>query len=322
MFLRDDRRLFRGFVPVVHSVVRLQFGVKPALELPYVAGPQDIGLGTTLGEGVQTNHALTNLLPFRGGTFSISAGLLAYKSNDFFEGFSKVLNDVTGLLNVGQLSAALKVVDGAVAGMQNLFGAGDKDVHLLYSQTFGGATGGGGASLRSGYVAVVKADAKSFEKSKLFVKQSRLCFGKNLAEARELDGYDYMLLRIEASTERDDFLTFETFADLLKKAIEEGFKDRAKGDAVISTALLAAWSSPDLTIADRGRVVAALDQIYREALASIPGSPSRAAAPAALDLAKLLNTRIAAVPSNRITDIAERATNVDGFVASMKDRLG
>jgi hypothetical protein len=321
MFLKDDRRLFRGFVPVVHSVVRLQFGSKAALELPYVAGPQDIGMGTTLGEGIQVNHALTNLLPFRGGKVSISAGLFAYKAKDFFEGFSKVLHDVTGMLNVGQLSAALKVVDSAVAGVQNLFGAGEKDVHLLYSETFAGATGAGGATLRSGYVAVVKADAQSFDKAKLYVKQSQLCFGKSLAEARPLEGYDYMLLRIEASTERDDFLTFETFAELLKKAIEEGVRDRAAGDAVIKTALLAAWSSPDLTIADRRRVVVALDHIYREALAPIPDVQARPA-PALSDVAELLNTRIAAMPSHRIEAIAGRTSNLDAFVASLEDRLG
>src|SRR5690554_4208579 len=72
MFLNDDRRLFREYVPVVHSTVRLSFGGKPSQELPYIAGPQNIGLGTTLGRGVQLNHPLTNLVPFKGGSLAVS----------------------------------------------------------------------------------------------------------------------------------------------------------------------------------------------------------------------------------------------------------
>jgi len=274
MFLRDDRRLFSKFVPVVHSVVRLHFADKPAQELPYVAGPQDIGLDTTtLGRGVQINHALTNLLPFRGGRVSLSAGLFAYKSKDFFKELSQVLHDVTGLLNVGQLSTTLKVVDTAINGFQNLLGAGDKDVHLLYFQGFGGGTPFGGASLRSGYVAIINTDEAVFDKNKLFVKQSRLCYGDAIASARPLDGYDYMLLRIEATEGRDDFLTFDTFSKLLNDAIREGNRDRATGDAIINTAVVAAWSSPDLTVADRYRIAKALRDMYDQALP--PSGPAK-----------------------------------------------
>ncbi len=274
MFLRDDGHLFRNFVPVVHSVVRLQFADKPAQELPYVAGPQDLGLGTTtLGRGVQINHALTNLLPFRGGRVSISAGLFAYKSKDFFQGLSQVLHDVTGLLNVGQLSTVLKVVDTAVVGFQNLLGAGDKDVHLLYYQGYGGDTPNGGTSLRSGYVAIINTDEAAFDKNKLFVKRSRLCYGDAIASAKPLNGYDYMLLRIEATEGRDDFLTFDTFSKLLNDAIREGNKDRATGDAIIDTAVVAAWSSPDLTVTDRYRIAKALRDMYEQALP--PSRPAK-----------------------------------------------
>src|SRR5262249_52291121 len=79
MFLKNDRKLFREFQPVVHSSVRLTYG-SSTKELPYVAGPQDLGLGeNTLGQGVRLDHRLTNLLPFNGGSVDISAALVAYK---------------------------------------------------------------------------------------------------------------------------------------------------------------------------------------------------------------------------------------------------
>jgi hypothetical protein len=265
-FLADDRRLFREYVPVVHSAVRLQFASNPAQELPYIAGPQNVGLGTTLGKGVQLNHPLTNLLPFKGGTVSLSTALLAYKQKDFFQGFVEVLHDVSGLLNVGQLSSTLKIVEGAVDGIQNLLGAGDKDVHLIYFQSFGGATSTGGVSLKSGYTAVIRAAANRFNKNKLFVKDSQLHYGNDLASSRPLEGYDYMLLRTEASQTRDDFLGFEDFAKLLTQAIQEGTKDRAAGDQIIQAAQIAVWSAPDFTNTDRVRVAKALKQEYVTAI--------------------------------------------------------
>ncbi len=325
MFLRDDRRLFRQFVPVVHSVVRLQFGGKPAQELPYVAGPQDLGLGTTLGKGVQLNHYLTNLLPFKGGTLSLAAGLFSYKSKDFFQAFSSVLHDVTGLLNQGQLSAALKVVDGAVDGIQNLLGAADKEVHLLLFQGFGGETGSGGTSLRSGYMAVVNAEAGTLDPTKLCVRDSRLCYGASVSAAPPLDGYDYMLLRIEVRPSRDDFLTFEVFTNLLNDAIREGVKDRSAGDAIIKTATIAAWSSPDLTVVDRLRVARALKDYYEQALGPAPAPPARHVDSSALKLA--LNRQILDIDPGRLAPMAARLTSggspdLKGFLRTVQRTAG
>lgn len=266
MFLKDDRRLFREYVPVVHSTVRLTFGGKPAQELPYIAGPQNIGLGSTLGRGVQLNHALTNLVPFKGGSVSLSMALVAYKSRDFFQGFTSILHDVSGLLNVGQLSATLKIVDSAVDGIQALLGAGEKDVHLVYHEGFGGTAATGGAPLTSGYTAIVRSDARAFPKEQLCIKDSQLCLGRDLESARPLEGYDYMLIRTEAATARDDFLAFDEFAKLLSDAIREGFQDRERGDAVIRTAQIVAWASPDLTWTDKLRVATALKSQYERAL--------------------------------------------------------
>lgn len=324
-FLCDDRKLFRQYVPVVHSVVRLQFAGKPAQELPYVAGPQNLGLGTTLGKGVQLNHYLTNLLPFKGGTLSLAAGLFAYKSKDFFEGFSSVLHDVTGLLNQGQLSAALKVVDGAVGGIQNLLGAGDKDIHLLLFHGFGGETDTGGASLRSGYMAVIDAPAGKFDQRKLCVRDSRLCFGDSVASAPPLDGHDYMLLRIEIRSSRDDFLTFEVFTNLLNDAIREGVKDRSAGDAIIKTATIAAWSSPDLTVVDRLRVARALRDYYEQALGPAPAPPPPVIDKSALKVA--LNRQILEIDPGRLAPMAARLSvgggpDLKGFLRSVQRTSG
>jgi len=266
MFLKDDKRVFRTFVPVVHSSVSLGFGDKVAQELPYVAGPVSLGLDSTLGKGVQLDHPLTNLLPFRGGTIGVTAALVAYKERDFLKGFLEVLEDVSGLLNVGQLSSQLKVVDGVVDGIQNLLGAGNKDIHLLYFQGFAGDSGDGGADLEAGYTAVIKVKAGTLDESQLFVKERQLHFGPDLESSQPLEGYDYILLRREVTTTRDDFLSFERLDELLRNAIRKGVEDPDAGDAIIRTALVVVWDIPDLTNSDRIRVAKALKRAYEEAI--------------------------------------------------------
>lgn len=271
MFLRDARKFVSEFEPVVHSVVKLQFGTgntKSTPELPYVAGPQNLGLSSDLASGIQLNHPLTNALPFRGGVVSIAAALVAYKRKDFLKGLIEVVNGVSGLLNVGQLSTTLKVVESAVDGVQSLFGAGDKDIHLLYYEGFAGG-GGGGNPLQSGFLAIVAADEKKLDRRKLYVKERRLHFGNDLASAKPLTGYDYMLLSIEATTERDDYRSFEDLGSLLNQAIAKALEgDAPGGTALLRAARIAALTSADLTREDRFRVAEALKNEYDRAVAA------------------------------------------------------
>jgi len=307
MFLKDDRRLFNEYMPVVHSGVRLQFASRPAQELPYVAGPHNLGIDAT-GKTVQLNHPLTNLLPFRGGSVSITTALVAYKTRDYFQSLVEVLHDVSGLLNAGQLSATLKVVDSAVDGIQSLLGASEKDVRLLYFQSFAGETAAGGSELKSGYAAVIRAPANKLDRTQLFVRDSQLCYGRDLASAQPLTGYDYMLLRLEVAETRDDYLAFEEIGSLFHRAVAEAMTDRAKGDSLLLAAQVAAWNSPDLTLADRIRIRDVLRQEYEKIAGPPVRSGVRAAAPAAPDITSMmqyLNQRINAYPASEASRIAE-----------------
>jgi len=252
MFLKDDRKLFKTFVPVVHSVVKFQFGEKGVQELPYIAGPVNLNLSSSLGKGVSINHALTNLLPFHGGSISIAAGLVAYQNKNYAEQLITTLNGICGLLNVGQLSSILKVVDVAVNGIQTMVSGGEKEIHLIYNETFAGTTAGGGNQLSNGYIAIIDAPAESFDQSKLFVKDSHLCFGDDVASAKPLVGYDYILLRIELTQNRDDLQSFEEFTKLLYEAVKKGIENKPEeAQAILNTLRLSIIESEDLIAYDK-----------------------------------------------------------------------
>jgi hypothetical protein len=225
-----------------------------------------VGLGEgTLGKGVQINHALTNLLPFRGGKIGVSAALVAYRSQDYLNSLVGLLNKVSGLLNAGQLSSVVKVASGAVDGVQDLLGMGDKEVHLIYSADSAGTAGEGGADFEAGYTAIIRASQKDVDPNRLFVKGSRLCVGSSLGDATPLKGFDYMLLRHEVASTRDDFRSFTEIASMLKKAIEAGITDPDAGRQILKAGRATIWDLPDLTRTDRVRVASALSQEFEEA---------------------------------------------------------
>lgn len=265
MFLKDDRKLFRTYVPVVSSVVELQFGSNAAQQLPSVAGPLSLNLNeSSLGKGVEINYALTNLVPYRGGTVSISAALLAYVNKDYFQPFLSLANSISSLLTIGQLSTTLKVVDSTVSAIQDLLDGGDKDIRLVFHNEYSGTDSLGGVSLSNGYFVVIGTDANKFNPEKLFVKNSQLQFGDDLDSAKPLTGYDYMLFSVEAAVYRDDFRYFDEYNSLLNTAIEKGMTDKAEGDAIIRAAMQAVFKSNDLTYVDKTRVAEALKQEYEE----------------------------------------------------------
>lgn len=275
MFLRDNRRLFRDIVPVVSSVVRLQFGAQTQ-ELPCLAGPLGLTAADAgLSQGVGLNYALTGLLPYRGGNVSVSAGLFAYVVKDYLQELLTVLGSLSGLLTGGQVSSALNIAGAASGSIQNLLGTGDKQLRLAFHDEYSGTDRQGGNSLTSGFFAVLGTEAAGLDAGKLRVSDSRLYYGDDPAASQALTGCDYMLLRVEAAISRDDFRYFNEYNTLLYTAVEKGMTDRAAGDAALRTALLLIFKSDDLTYVDKARVAAALKQEYEERLSFQAGAAGR-----------------------------------------------
>lgn len=261
MFLRHDQKLFRTWSPVVHSVVRLQFGIDnkiSSVEIPHVAGQFQIeGMKEgNLDRVVQLNHALTALLPFNGGVVDLVSGMVALKGRDLVDQFVNVLGSFSSLLAQPQLSAALEVAAPLAGGVQDLLGGTDGQLKLGLHQAFTGKGGAGANVLRGGYFVVALATEDELQPQRLYVKADQLCRGDDLASARPLTGIDYMLYKVEVRDEKDEFeaLTSITgpFHDALR-SLQQFEEETAQ--TYLRGAILAAWQSPDLTQLDRRRVV-------------------------------------------------------------------
>lgn len=276
MHLKEARRWLATWYPVVHALVRFQFGGK-SVEIPRVAGTSQIAAlaKQDLGERIALNYPLTAAMPFNGGVVEVEAGLLGMKGSDYLKSLLKVLGDFSQLLAVPQLSAALKVAGPLASGVQDLLSGGDGFLELGLHQSFSNQ-GGGDAELRPGYLAVVHATESKIETARLWVREDRLHLGPSLEASQLLTGVTHMLFRLEGFSERDDFASLESISVPYEKAREtlarNGFHENDEYQTHFRAALSAAVTSPDLTAADQIRVAKAIKDALEDlkGLGSVP----------------------------------------------------
>lgn len=276
MFLKNDRVWFAERHPAVHSFVRFQFGTK-TVEIPYLAGEFKLqGLNANnLDRVIALNYPLTALMPFNGGVVELMAGLVSMKGDASLKSFIKVVEDFSGLLNVPQFSAALAVAEPVASGVQELLGGASGELRLGLHQTYTGAGGGGANVLSPGYIAVVMADATQLPKDQLWVVADRLQLGQSLAQSTPFTNYDYILLRVEGRTARDDMEGLTSIEEPRQRALSalaQGQKEIARHE--LSLAQAAAINCPELTRADRRRTFDGLKKEFEEmgGAGAVPGA--------------------------------------------------
>ncbi len=261
MFLAHSRAWFRAWYPVVHAAVRLSFGERDGVRFTHVASPPH----EYLARGVHMNYPLTELLPFNGGVVEVETALLALQGSDFLKTSIAILQAFSRLVTV-PLEQVLMVAEKVGDGLRDLFGATNGNIHLGFHQAYGSDGGGGGNVLRPGYVAVILATPQQLACDRLSVQADRLHYSpRRGAQPALLVGYDYMLLRIEARQQRDNWRLrpIEEPLHLAIDAIVRG--DGSQAETYGKAALAAALQSPNLSMYDRRRVAHAV----REELAHI-----------------------------------------------------
>ncbi len=271
MFLTDRVAWGREWFPAVHSEVHLQFGGQSAAFSRVAQPPPD-----RLSEGVRLNYRLTELLPFNGGVVEIEAALLALKGADYLGTAIGVLQQFSSLVTP-PLGQTISLAQKLATGTRDLLSATEGSVHLGLHQELT-SDGGGGAVLRPGYHAVILARPEQLATEGLLVRDGRLLYSPRADEPpRNLQGLDYMLLRIEGREQRDDWRLrdIQEPLNLAIQALSDSPPNEAKAAAYKTVALAAAWQSPDLVQKDRRRVVEAikaeLAEIEEQGLGAVGG---------------------------------------------------
>ncbi len=274
MFLEKQVDWFRTWFPMAHTLVSFQFGDQ-TLQIPCVAGASQLE-GVTdanLDKLIPLNYRLTSLMPFNGGVVEIVAALVAMKGGDAVQSVVKVLGDLSKLLVVPQLSAALGIAGPVAGGVQDLLGGGSGQMRLGVHQSFVGAGGTGENFLRPGYFAVIDGASADYAEGEFWIRNSRLCRGTNMASARPFEQKSHLLFRIEVRIEKDDWTSLKNIQDAYQEALRFwSDEEPEKAELAIKRAIVLARTSPDLTRADRNRVAKAVREEYDQAKAGGMGA--------------------------------------------------
>jgi hypothetical protein len=255
MFLTKNRAWFTAWHPAVHCSVKLTFNNQSAVNFSSVAR----ALEEAKANGVLLNYKLSELMPFNGGDVEIAAGLLALKGASDIRFAVNLLASFSSLV-APPLGQAIAIADKVAGGVETLIHDTNGEIHLPFHQIFTSAGGGGGNDLRPGYYAVVLADAQTFKREQLSIREDRLEFS-----GKPLTGVDHMVFRIEGRAERDDW-RFAAIAEPLKEAKAAIMRnDEARAKTMLNEAILAAYNSPDLAEADRMRVISAVKADFEKA---------------------------------------------------------
>jgi hypothetical protein len=274
MYLAKDREWFKSWYPVVHSIIRFQFGTQE-VSLPYVAGSlnlKDVN-PSNLDRVIQLNYPMTSLMPFNGGVVEVTAGLLAMEGKDYLNRFIKVMGDFSSILVQPQLSAALNVAEPIAKGVEELLGASNGALHLGLHQAYVGKEGCSTNSLKAGYIAAILAEESELDVNNLWVVNGRLCYGTSIDNSEPLIGRTYMLFQIESREQRDDMDGLTNIKGNFDEAISafmNGEEERSK--TVLRMSIAAAMTSADLTKADRRRVALALKKEYEDFVDTFGGT--------------------------------------------------
>jgi hypothetical protein len=263
--------------PVLHGGAALSFagGMTPFTKFAQSPGP-------LTAPGARLDFALTPLLPFDGGIVEVEASLYQASTVGPLVTALQIVGGLDTLL-APPLSIAATIAGKVADGLDTVLGTDQPMLAVHFAMV---APGGGENVLRPGSLAVIARPRAELPGSLSIQPNLGLCLDDGRGP-KQLTGVDYLVLRIECRTERDDW-RFPELDALIRAAGEaaikgytEMFRDRR------TEAITRAWNSPDLTPIDRYRVATLVaEQIdATRKLGVAPGQPLAAIARTQLPLA-------------------------------------
>ena len=296
MFLKNDREWFSAWQPAVYVALRFRFGDKDE-QFNHVAGPSSLGDfdAGRLNQDVSVNLAITPLLPFNGGQIEIEAGLVAVKGADDVKTLLKVLGDFSKVLAVPQLSSALGFAAPLADGISDLLGVKGNRSVLRLRDAFSKPAN----PLQSQFLVIVGATDGELDETKISMEAGRLRY-----RGQALTGYNYMVLRVDTPTERDDYESLSSIEDPFLQAIDalkDAVKQRdpkrreemlADADNLLLNAKFAVYQSKELTkVVGRNQVIKAIEAKYAQAKVDF-GAPGLVEDQTTIDLKSIMASSI------------------------------
>jgi len=267
MYLQKKVSWFRELYPAVHSLVRLTLGGRQGVEIPHITDLSSLGINPAArasGDVEMRMIRLTPMLPFNGGDVAITVGLIVVEGKNYAATAIRTLGSFASILTVPQFSSMLQLAAPLAEGIRGLFGDGNGQLYLGLLQTLSAGT------LVDGYIALVRATDAELDRRSLAVQNGSLRVRDDKGALASLTAFDYLLLRIEVFTERDDWDSLQSIAEPYREALSAlGAQDERRAADLARAACVAAFKAPELTEAHRRAVIEKIKERYQAAQKSL-----------------------------------------------------
>jgi hypothetical protein len=203
-----------------------------------------------LAPGAHHDFPITPLLPYHGGVIEIDAALYRVMSDSPLVTVLQLLGALQPLLGP-PLDLAAAISDKLGDGIGAVLDAHQQEPLLALHQSLV-APGGGGTTVRSGHCVVLGSPRERLAGTPA-VAGGHLVLSAASGE-QQPTGTDYLVLRVECRTERDDWNL--PYLDTLIAASAEAYLtgQPSRFESLRTEAILRAYNSPDLVPVDRKRV--------------------------------------------------------------------
>jgi hypothetical protein len=253
LFLANEREWGGDRIPAVQASVKLLFrGPRPQTFATLVQPP------ATTGHGSFQDYLLTEWLPYRGQPVEFQAALYEILGKNHLATAISIVSDFASLVTP-PVSAALAVVDKVASGIEKVIEANATAPTLVLHGTLDGA------ELRPGWLVSVNATEQDLPAGSLALNAN----GRLSRDGARLTGYDFVVLRIEGTSEREDWRTPD-----LDEAINTALYAQSTGryqeyEQRRAEALGKIWLSPDFTPPQRKQLALAVRQELDQ---TVPGA--------------------------------------------------
>ena len=206
MFLASSRQWFADYVPMAVAAVSFVYGKAEQQTVPFVIGPALLKGIEKVPEGmIFRNTTVTGLHPYAGGAFTLTVLLNRLQTRNHAEQMLKLVEGVSSAVDPTQtLGPYLKLAGPIVDGVEALLGLDEAQAVLGYREAFNPQTG---ANFSNDYNVLIDADDAGIDRSRFWVKGSRLFMGSTLGAAKPYRDNDFVLFRIAQATQRNDVVT-------------------------------------------------------------------------------------------------------------------
>jgi hypothetical protein len=255
MHLHESRKWFIQYEPMAMVTTTYLYDQKMETS-PFVVGPSMLKNKEASPKGtIFRNMPVTTMHPYQGGAVTLTVIFSSVKHENnaetlfkAVEGIGSVIDPILPAIN---FASYLRIADKLMDGVDALLGLHETEPLLGYQVTVNPDIK---QTFEPHHLVLIDEDEAKVDRSKFWVKESRLHYGPSLEDAEPYCEHDFLLLQVAQGDKRSDERTlpfypvWEKARALAMRAHNDHYWSEAK--AHFNTLKRQLFESPDLTEPD------------------------------------------------------------------------